>query len=188
MRKSWPGGLALIASLLLAHPALAQEKEPDKGKEKKEDVAADINKARADARKITFTTSDATWASLDVSPDGKTIVFDLLGDIYAVPIAGGAAARLTSGPAYDCQPRFSPDGRTIAFTSDRGGIDNVWLMNADGTAPQALTTEKDSFVRSPSWTPDGQYVIARKEDGKRGGSRRSSSGSTTAKAEAAASS
>jgi len=169
MRKSWLGGLALIASLVLTCPAPAQEKEPDKDKEKKPDVAADINKPRADARKITFTTSEATWSSLDVSPDGQTIVFDLLGDIYALPIAGGAAKRLTSGPAYDAQPRFSPDGKTIAFTSDRGGIDNVWTMNADGSAPQALTTEKDAFVRSPAWTTDGRYVIARKEDGKRAG-------------------
>src|ERR1700743_1369620 len=99
MRKSWPGGLAFIASLLLVHPAPAQEKGSDK--DKKADVAEDINKPRADARKITFTTSEATWASLDVSPDGRTIVFDLLGDIYALPIAGGAATRLTSGPAYD---------------------------------------------------------------------------------------
>src|SRR5262245_5116895 len=119
MRRSWPGGLALIASLVLIHAAPAQEKEPEKNKAKKPDVAADVNKPRADARKITFTTSEATWSSLDVSPDGQTVVFDLLGDIYSIPIAGGAAKRLTSGPAYDTQPRFSPDGKTIAFTSDR---------------------------------------------------------------------
>ena len=107
--------------------------------------------------------------SVDVSPDGKTIVFDLLGDIYAVPIAGGTATAITSGPAYDSHPRFSPDGKTIAFTSDRSGIENVWLMDADGKNPRALTTEKDAYVRSAAWTPDGNYLIARKEDGKRGG-------------------
>ena len=136
---------------------------------KKPDPAADINKPRPDARKISFTTSEATWSSVDVSPGGQTIVFDILGDIYAMPIAGGAAQTLTSGPAYDTQPRFSPDGRTIAFTSDRSGIENIWLMDADGKNPLALTTEKDSYVRSPSWTPDGRYVLARKEDGKRAG-------------------
>ena len=69
--------------------------------------------------------------------------------------AAGRRRRLTSGPAYDTQPRFSPDGKTIAFTSDRSGIDNIWLMDADGKNPQALTTEKDSYVRSAAWTPDG---------------------------------
>ena len=138
-------------------------------KEKKPDIAADINKQRPDARKIAFDTSEGTWMSVDVSPDGKTLAFDLLGDIYALPIAGGAAKALTRGPAYDTHPRFSPDGRTIAFTSDRGGIENVWLMDADGGNPRAVTNEKDAYVRSAVWTPDGNYLIARKEDGKRAG-------------------
>ena len=107
--------------------------------------------------------------SVDVSPDGKTLVFDLLGDIYSLPVAGGAAKALTRGPAYDTHPRFSPDGRTIAFSSDRGGIENVWLMDADGANPRAVTIEKDAYVRSAAWTPDGNYLIARKEDGKRAG-------------------
>jgi Tol biopolymer transport system component/imidazolonepropionase-like amidohydrolase len=136
---------------------------------KKPDVAADINKPRADARKIAFDTNEGTWMSVDVSPDGKTLVFDLLGDIYSLPVAGGAAQALTRGPAYDTHPRFSPDGRTIAFTSDRGGIENVWLMDANGGNPRAVTVEKDAYVRSAAWTPDGNYLIARKEDGKRGG-------------------
>ena len=135
----------------------------------KKDIAVDVNKPRADARRIAFDASEATWSSLDVSPDGKTIVFDLLGDLYAVPIGGGSAKALTRGPAWDSQPRFSPDGATIAFTSDRSGIENVWLMDADGGNARALTEEKDSYVRTASWTPDGNYLIARKEDGKRAG-------------------
>jgi Tol biopolymer transport system component/imidazolonepropionase-like amidohydrolase len=159
-RSAWCLLLALApASLFAAEPGKPPEKDP----------AAEINAPRPDARRISFETNEGTWMSVDVSPDGKTIVFDLLGDLYAVPISGGAARRLTSGPAWDSQPRFSPDGKTIAFTSDRGGIENVWLADADGGNPRALTTEKDAFVRSPSWTPDGQYVIARKEDGKRAG-------------------
>jgi Tol biopolymer transport system component/imidazolonepropionase-like amidohydrolase len=135
----------------------------------KKDVAADINAARADARHLTFDTREGTWMSVDVSPDGGTLVFDLLGDIYSLPIAGGAARALTRGPAYDTQPRFSPDGKTIAFTSDRSGIENIWLMDADGSNPRALTEEKDAYVRSAAWTPDGNYIAARKEDGKRAG-------------------
>jgi Tol biopolymer transport system component/imidazolonepropionase-like amidohydrolase len=158
----------LILALAIGFASSAVAQDAAKAS-KKPDPAADINKPRPDARRIVFSTSEATWSSLDVSPDGRTIVFDILGDIYAVPIAGGAAKALTSGPAYDTQPRFSPDGRTIAFTSDRSGIENIWFMDADGKNPQALTSEKDSYVRSPSWTPDGRYIVARKEDGKRAG-------------------
>ena len=135
----------------------------------KKDVTADINAPRADARKISFDVHEGTWISVDVSPDGSTIVFDLLGDIYSLPIAGGAAKALTRGPAYDTQPRFSPDGKTIAFTTDRSGIENIWLMNPDGSNPRSLTEEKDFYVRTAAWTPDGDYLIARKEKGTRGG-------------------
>ena len=78
-------------------------------------------------------------------------------------------AALTSGPAWDDHPRYSPDGKTIAFTSDRSGIENVWIMDADGGDPRAVTAEKDEYVRSAAWTPDGNYLIARKETGKRAG-------------------
>jgi len=171
MRKPLPVLWTLLGlglGLGSAARALAADPPKDDGKEKK-DPAAEINTPRADARKIAFTATEGTWMSVDVSPDGQTIVFDLLGDIYAVPMAGGAARAITSGPAFDTHPRYSPDGRTIAFTSDRSGIENVWLMDADGKNPRALTTEKDSYVRGASWTPDGNYLIARKEEGKRGG-------------------
>jgi imidazolonepropionase-like amidohydrolase/Tol biopolymer transport system component len=113
-------------------------------------------------RSLTFTTSEATWLSLDLSPDGQTIVFDLLGDLYTLPIAGGEAIRITNGQAYDMQPSFSPDGKKLVFISDRNGSENVWVANPDGTKPRAITTtERDSYM-SPTWTPDGDYVIAAK--------------------------
>jgi Tol biopolymer transport system component/imidazolonepropionase-like amidohydrolase len=133
------------------------------------DVAADINSPRADGRHVSFEVREGTWTSVDVSPDGKALAFDVLGDIYGLPISGGKARALTSGPAWDSQPRFSPDGKTIAFTSDRGGIENIWLMDADGRNPRALTSEKDAYVRTAAWTPDGAYLVARKEDAKRAG-------------------
>lgn len=89
-------------------------------------------------------------------------MFDLLGDLYTVPIDGGRARRLTSGPALDVQPKFSPDGRRIAFTSDRGGGDNVWVLNSDGSDPRAVTKENVRLLNGPAWTPDGQYLLARK--------------------------
>jgi Tol biopolymer transport system component/imidazolonepropionase-like amidohydrolase len=116
-------------------------------------------------RTISFETSEGTWLSLDVSPDGKTIVFELLGDLYTMPITGGRATRLTSGPAFDSQPRYSPDGRKIVFLSDRSGAENIWLINADGSAPKALTKTETSLYASPAWTPDGKYIVASKTEG-----------------------
>src|SRR3972149_3575557 len=60
------------------------------------------------SRTARFTTDEGTWMSVDVSPDGRTIVFDLLGDLYTLPITGGQATRITDGMAFDAQPRFSP--------------------------------------------------------------------------------
>jgi Tol biopolymer transport system component/imidazolonepropionase-like amidohydrolase len=156
-----PGGnvnIALALSLLAAAAAPVSK-----------DPAADVNAPHPQARAIPFEAREGTWLSLDLSPDGATIVFDLLGDLWALPIAGGEARALTSGPAWDTQPRFSPDGKTIAFTSDRGGVDNLWLVDADGKAPRALTSEKNGYVRAPAWTADGQFLLARKEDGTKAG-------------------
>jgi imidazolonepropionase-like amidohydrolase/Tol biopolymer transport system component len=110
----------------------------------------------------TIDAREGTWISLDVSPDGREIVFDLLGDIYALPIDGGQARNLTSGIPWDMQPRFSPDGQWIAFTSDRSGGDNLWIMRSDGSDPQQVTKETFRLLNSPVWTPDGQYVAGRK--------------------------
>ncbi|MFN8571249.1 MAG: amidohydrolase family protein [Gemmatimonadaceae bacterium] len=111
-------------------------------------------------RKLTFTTDEATWMSLDVSPDGQTIVFDVLGDLYTLPIAGGTATRITSGAGWDQQPRFSPDGKRITFVSDRNGSKNVWIANADGSRLHALTKAERINFSSPIWSADGRYVIA----------------------------
>lgn len=113
-------------------------------------------------RTIRFETDEGTWMNLDVSPDGHYIVFDLLGDIYRVSMAGGEAELLSGGPAFDMQPRYSPDGKRIAFTSDRGGGDNIWIMDADGSNRRAVTNESFRLLSSPAWTPDGDYLIARK--------------------------
>ena len=103
-----------------------------------------------------------TWLNLDVSPDGKTIAFDLLGDIYTMPISGGEATPLITDIAWQMQPRFSPDGKYIAFTSDQGGGDNLWLMNTDGSNQQAVTNETFRLLNSPAWSPDGNYLVGRK--------------------------
>ncbi|MCI0411358.1 amidohydrolase family protein [bacterium] len=148
-------------------PAGAAKKKP--AAEEKKDVAAEINKPRADAKKITFTTDEGTWMSIDISPDGNTLIFDLLGDIYSLPAIGGTATALTKGPAYDSHPRYSPDGSRIAFTSDRSGMENLWIMDADGKKPLALTDKKEFQHKNAVWTPDGQYLIARRVDPSRAG-------------------
>jgi Tol biopolymer transport system component len=117
-------------------------------------------------RTARFTTSRATWTSLDVSPDGQTIVFDMLGDLYSLPITGGKAAKLTSGLAYDTQPRYSPDGKRVAFVSDRTGGENLFTMAPDGSAIRQISPPGNysQFV-SPEWTPDGKYIVSGRSAG-----------------------
>ena len=122
----------------------------------------DVSSRNVPGREVPIDTRSGTWMSLDVSPDGREIIFDLLGDIYAVPISGGEARALTSGHAWDMQPRYSPSGSEIAFTSDRGGGDNIWVMGRDGSAPRAISAEKFRLLNQPEWTPDGAFVVARK--------------------------
>jgi Tol biopolymer transport system component len=113
----------------------------------------------ATTRTIEYETSEGTWLSLDVSPDGAQLVFELMGDIYTLPIAGGEATRITSGPAFDSQPRWSPDGKRIVFLSDRDGSENVWTMNPDGTAAKQVSKGDKELYASPVWTPDGDYIV-----------------------------
>ncbi|MCO4799594.1 MAG: PD40 domain-containing protein, partial [Colwelliaceae bacterium] len=106
--------------------------------------------------------TQGTWMNIDVSPDGKKIVFDLLGDIYTLPITGGEATPLMTDIAWQMQPSFSPDGQHIAFTSDEDGGDNLWIMKADGTEGKAVSSETFRLLNSPAWSPDGNYIVGRK--------------------------
>jgi Tol biopolymer transport system component len=155
-------GLVLAASAsaiaLTAASLGAIAQEPAKDDDKKWDVSA----PPMPTREIPIRVEEGTWMNVDVSPDGRQIAFDLLGDIYVMPITGGTPTRITSGLPFDMQPRFSPDSRMIAFTSDRGGGDNVWIMNADGSDPRQITHEKFRLLNEPNWSPDGQYIVARK--------------------------
>src|SRR4051812_35344742 len=113
-------------------------------------------------RQIPINVDNGTWMNVDVSPDGRTIAFDLLGDIYTMPIGGGTPTRIAEGLAYEQQPRFSPDGRRIAFTSDRGGGDNIWIMNSDGSDKRQLTREDFRLLNQATWSPDARFIVAKK--------------------------
>ena len=137
---------------------------PDAAHAQRADTASRANATRAElplkpARTVKFTTDEGTWMSVDVSPDGRTLVFDLAGDLYTLPIAGGKATRITDGMAFDAQPRWSPDGQNIVYVTDRDGSDDVWVVDAEGkNARQITRTDRTQFL-SPEFTPDGKYIV-----------------------------
>lgn len=111
------------------------------------------------ARTLDYEVSSGTWMSLSISPDGKTILFDLLGELYAMPAGGGRARPIVQGLAFDMQPVFSPDGKWIAFVSDRSGVDDVWIARADGSGARKISEGEEGTVRtSPEWSADGKSV------------------------------
>ena len=113
-------------------------------------------------QEVTIKTDEGTWMNLDVSPDGTQLVFDMLGDIYLMPITGGKAKLIRGGHAFEVQPRFSPDGKSISFTSDAGGGDNIWTTKIDGSDAKQVTKEDFRLLNNAIWTTDGEYLIARK--------------------------
>ena len=113
-------------------------------------------------KNITIDTDTTTWSFVDVSPNGKTVVFDMLGDIYSMSLEGGDVTALTAGIEWNFQPVFSPDGERIAFISDRDGNDNIWIMNRDGSDTVQVTAERQHNLHNPAWTPDGLWIAARK--------------------------
>lgn len=157
-----PCRLALLASAALlslhafaADAPAADARPADKPK-------WDVNHPPGPKATVAIDTRTGTWMSVDVSPDGQRLVFDLLGDLYTLPLAGGEAVPLTHSMAWEMQARWSPDGRRIAYISDAGGGDNVWVMNADGTDAKAVTSETFRLLYTPTWSPDGRYIAARK--------------------------
>lgn len=147
MKKS----LLIALSILLSHHIHAQQAPK-----------WNIEKPSGPSKSFSFQTDEGTWMNLDVSPDGKDIVFDMLGDIYKMPVSGGKATLIAGGLALEVQPRFSPNGKFISYTSDKNGGDNIWVMNTDGSGKRAITKETFRLLNNAVWTPDNQYLIARK--------------------------
>src|SRR2546423_814217 len=153
----WSG---IFAPRGVAQGAGEQEKKEDKKDDKNKDEKKGL--PLKSERKIEFTTDEGTWISLDVSPDGKTIVFELLGDIYTLPIEGGPAKLISGGMAFDSQPKFSPDGKWIAFISDREGSENIWIMHPDGSEVKQVSKDGNAEFASPVWAPDENYIYVSK--------------------------
>ena len=150
-----------LAIYALPAPATAQNTPAD----------WDITQPRGETREIAFTATEGTWMSVDISPDGASIVFDLLGHIYRMPVGGGEATSITqdSGLALNIHPVFSPDGLEIAFISDRDGQNNLWIMDADGSNPRPVFTDINIRAMEPVWLPNGDYLVVRQTDMTAGG-------------------
>lgn len=143
--------LSIIFYFLILNIGITQEKSK-----------WDITNPPGVYKDVNFETNEGTWMNLDVSPDGKTIAFDLLGDIYTIPSSGGKATLLRGGLAWEVQPRFNQKGDKILFTSDAGGGDNIWIMNADGKQASQITKEDFRLLNNPCWIPGTDYFVARK--------------------------
>jgi len=165
--------ISLLITLNVINGSFAQKdttavvKTPVSGKDtvpkKKEDAKKwNVQNPPGTFKETEFTVNEGTWMSVDISPDGKEIVFDLLGDIYSMPITGGEAKVLRQGHAFEVQPRYSPDGKKISFTSDSAGGDNIWAVNRDGSGAKQITKENFRLLNNAVWMPDGNYLIARK--------------------------
>lgn len=124
--------------------------------------AWDVQAPHGPGEDVAFTVDEGTWLSVDVSPDGTKVLFDLLGDLYVVPLAGGPATPLTRGVAWDTDAKWSADGRRVVFSSDRGGNENLWVIDAAGGEPRAITEDPVDRWTDPVWAPEPGWVLGRR--------------------------
>jgi Tol biopolymer transport system component len=121
-------------------------------------AAWDISETGQPYTDVEFTVDEGTWMSVAVSPDGRTVAFDLLGDIYAIPAAGGEATLVHGGPAMQRMPSYSADGLRLLYLSDASGADNAWISNADGSGSRQITHETVDILGSASWGPQDDSI------------------------------
>lgn len=145
----------IVASLLLVLAYFVWERQQVAVQAPDETIVADA--AAQTLRDIIVETSEVTQASVTVSPDNESLIFTMLGHLYQLPVGGGAAVQLTFGVHYDADPAFSPDGKRIAFVSDRDGSEgNLFLLELDTAEITQLTHL--NWVGRPAWSPDGKTI------------------------------
>ena len=155
--------LLMVSCISIAQPAFAfaQDAAAQTTTDDKEEKW-DILNPPFDLNTVEIKTNETTWSSLDITPDGKHFVFDMLGDIFIVDIDGGEAKALTQDFAWNIHPSISPDGTKIAFISDRDGLSNAWVMDINGENLKQITTEKSYLIHAPKWSPDSEYLVVTK--------------------------
>lgn len=151
------GLFALLATASFGQSTTATK---DSTKKEKKDLPLEAG------RNFSFDLTEGSWIALDVSPDGEKIIFDFLGDLYTIPIAGGDATQVTKGFPFDSQPRFSPDGKHAVYISDESGGENVWTVELESGDKKQITKGNNNPYQSPEWSPDGKYLIASKQSGR----------------------
>lgn len=162
---AWSQARSVLLSfslILFTSNLAAQESETSADTNSEEKEKWDVLNPPFELSTLDINSDEVTWASLDVSPDGDSMVFDTLGDIFIVGAKGGQAKPLTQDFAWNIHPAVSPDGKKVAFSSDRGGLSNIWTMNIDGSELKQVSKEKNNIMHSPKWSPDGEYIIATK--------------------------
>ncbi len=154
--------LIIIFSFATTIPLIAQDEPVDADSTEEKISNGDLPLEAG--RTFPFDLNEGSWISLDVSPDGESIVFDFLGDLYTLPISGGEATQITEGMQFDSQPRFSPDGKKVVFISDASGGEAVWTidLSSEEMEKKQITKGKSNEYQSPEWAPDGKYIIASK--------------------------
>ncbi len=161
MKRIFPALLTAVFFFLFGMHLSAYAQQTDE-KPSHQDLPLDAE------RSVALNTSQGTWLSLDVHPNGQTIIFDYMGNLYEVPVNGGEAKQLTKGMGFDSQPQYSPDGSKAVFISDRNGGENIWILDLETMETEQRTEGKNYRMQDPIWTPDGKYIIAARA-GLRGG-------------------
>jgi Tol biopolymer transport system component len=162
MKKFYYGVLLLISTA-----TLGQQLQGDTAKVKTDTTKKEKSKKREflpldPGRKISVKSTEGSWMSLDVSPDGKTIAFDLLGDIYLLPFSGGKAKAFLKDMSFESHPKFSPDGKNLLVISDRSGGENAWRFSLDRKDSLQITKGNTDNFQAAEWSPDGNYVVVSK--------------------------
>ncbi|MBA2321099.1 MAG: PD40 domain-containing protein [Deltaproteobacteria bacterium] len=163
--------MLILSALAFAHPEpdpVPPEPKPAKDApptvvlpvEKVPDPPWDVDGRHGPAHDVRIDVTEGSW--MDVTVHGDTVVFSLLGDLWSMPLTGGEAIRLTIGASWDVQPAFSPDGSLLAFASDRGGNEQLWVMKPDGSDARQVTDEDVARVTEPVWDPHGPWIYGRR--------------------------